>query len=78
MFFVFAYEFELRIKSRRSRAYHQDQVLHIINSEGIVYHQNEVLYIIIAKAKYSLRLMRYTLARDDIPLLSQWIKKSTC
>ena len=40
----------------------------------------QALYIIIAKAAYSLRLMRYT-ARvmiyafgDDIPLLSQWIK----
>ncbi len=33
------------------------------------------LYLIIAKAEYSLRLMRYVCG-DDIPLLSQWIKKS--
>ena len=41
------------------------------------------LYIIIAKAItacgwwYAPSVMRYTLKRDDIPLLSQWIKKSS-
>ena len=37
----FAYEFELLHKSRRSRVYHQNEVLHIINSAGIVYHHCE-------------------------------------
>jgi len=37
----FEYEFEHLHKSRRSRVYHQDIVLHIINSQE--------LYIIIAK-----------------------------
>ncbi len=36
-----AYEFELLHKSRQSRVYHQDEVLHITNSEGIVYHHCE-------------------------------------
>ena len=54
--------------------------MYIINSAGIAYHQNEVLYIIIAKRNatcgwwYTPSVMRCTLARDDIPLLSQWIK----
>ena len=39
IFGTFAYEFELLHKSRRSRVYHQNEVLHIINSAGIVYHQ---------------------------------------
>jgi len=39
--------------------------VYIINSAGIAYYQNEVLYIIIAKGKYSLRLMIYTYG-DDI------------
>jgi len=41
--------------------------VYIINSAGIAYHQNAVLYIIIAKEN--------TPFGDDIPLLSQWIKK---
>ena len=41
IFSVFAYEFELLHKSRRSRVYHQNEVLHIINSAGIVYHHCE-------------------------------------
>jgi len=41
IFAVLAYEFELLQKSRRSRVYHQDEVLHIINSVGIVYHHCE-------------------------------------
>ena len=54
--------------------------MYIINSAGIAYHQNEVLYIIIAKRNaacgwwYTPSVMRCTLSRDDIPLLSQWIK----
>ena len=63
---------------------------HCISSipQGIAYHQHEVLYIIIAKADTaygwwytrfdeicSSKRMRYTLRRDDIPLLSQWINK---
>ena len=36
-----AYELELLHKSRRSRVYHQNEVLHIINSAGIVYHHCE-------------------------------------
>ena len=39
---VFVYDFELSQKSRRSRVYHQDEVLHIVKTQ--------VLYIIIAKA----------------------------
>ena len=56
------------------------KAVYIINSAGIAYHQNEVLYIIIAKRNaacgwwYTPSVMRCTLARDDIPLLSQWIK----
>ena len=50
---VNAHEFELSHKSRQSRVYHQDGVLHIINSVEIVYHHCERIY--------SLRLMRYTL-----------------
>ena len=48
---------------------------------SIVYHQHEVLYTIIAKANtacgwwYAPSVMRYTLKRDDMPLLSQRIKK---
>ena len=59
-----------------------DEVVYIINFEEIAYHQGKALYIIIAKELYSLRLMRYTLrvmiyslTANDIPLLSQWIKK---
>ena len=55
----FAREFTLLHESRRSRAYHQDEVLHIINSAGIAYHQHEVLYIIKPQEKC-------TLARDEI------------
>ena len=54
----------------------------IINGSAIVYHQNGVLHIIRrmpvyhhCESKCNLRLMIYTLTRDDIPLLSQWIKK---
>ena len=71
----------LRITSN-SRINHASGV-YIINSAGIAYHQNEVLYIIIAKRNaacawwYTPSVMRCTLTRDDIPLLSQWIKKST-
>ena len=53
IFSSFAYEFELSHKSRQSRVYHQDGVLHIINFVEIVYHHCERIY--------SLRLMRYTL-----------------
>ena len=55
--------------------------LYIINFTEIVYHQHKVLNIIIAKKGYSLWLMRYTFGdeihdkRDDMPSLSQWIKK---
>jgi len=55
----------LRLHSN-SRANHAEGV-YIINSAGIAYHQNAVLYIIIAKEN--------TPFGDDIPLLSQWIKK---
>ena len=41
-------------KSRRSRVYHQDEVLHIINSAGIVYHHCE---------RYSFQLMIYAWRR---------------
>ena len=62
--------------------------VHIINFEEIAYHQNEVLYIIIAKAFYAhkrcdeiqgrltaLDDIHRTSYGDDMPLLSQWIKK---
>ena len=45
IFDSFAYDFELTHKSRRSRVYHQDVVLHIINSAGIVYHHCERILI---------------------------------
>ena len=57
------------------------EAVYIINSVGIAYHQCGALYIIIAKEDtacgwwYAPSVMRYTLKRDDIPLLSQWIKK---
>jgi len=63
--------------------------VYIINFEEIAYHQNAVLYIIIAKVfLYTLCVIIYSpdgLTRyndsnaivDDMPLLSQWIKKST-
>ena len=54
---IIEYEFELSQKSRRSRVYHQDGVLHIINSVGIVYHHCE--------RERSLRLMIYTFG-DEI------------
>lgn len=41
IFHSFAYEFATSYKSRRSRVYHQDKVLHITNSVGIVYHHCE-------------------------------------
>jgi len=44
IFGSFEYEFELSHKSRRSRAYHKDGVLHIINSEETVYHHCERKY----------------------------------
>ncbi len=42
IFESFEYEFELFQKSRQSRVYHQDEVLHIINSVGSVYHHCEI------------------------------------
>ena len=57
--------------------------MYIINFEEIAYHQNKVLYIIIAEAiqpavdDIRLTAMIYTLKRDDIPSLSQWIKNKT-
>ena len=57
------------------------EAVYIINSVGIAYHQCGALYIIIAKEDtacgwwYAPSVMKYTLKRDDIPLLSQWIKK---
>ena len=60
--------------------------VHIINSAGIVYHQDEVLHIIIAKVFQYIpnRVMKCKggnaafddihASRDDMPLLSQWIK----
>jgi hypothetical protein len=73
---------EGQVESMRSTQYHQFLgELHIIKTQ--------VLYIIIAKdflctPKGVMRykggvppLMIYTLTRDDIPLLSQWIKKSS-
>jgi len=41
IFVSLLYRFELPYKSRQSRVYHQDEVLHIINSVGIVYHHCE-------------------------------------
>ena len=41
IFHSFVYDFEPSHKSRRSRVYHQDEVLHNINSVGIVYHHCE-------------------------------------
>ena len=41
IFGIIAYEFELLQKSRRSRVYHQNEVLYIINSAGIAYHHCE-------------------------------------
>ena len=63
----------VRTQSQQSCEYHRCKASHIIN--GLP------LYIIIAKANtaygrwYAPSVMRYTLKRDDIPLLSQWIKK---
>ena len=57
--------------------------VYIINFKEIEYHQNEVLYIIIAKAYTpsvmicTLCVMIYSLSTDDMPLLSQWIKKDS-
>ena len=55
------------------RVYHQSVALDITKAKA--------LYIIIAKEDtacgwwYTPSVMRYTLKRDDIPLISQWIKK---
>ena len=57
IFVSLLYRFELPYKSRQSRVYHQDEVLHIINSVGIVYHHCE--------RGYSLRLMICTFG-DEI------------
>ncbi|MBQ7761332.1 MAG: hypothetical protein IJ400_04680, partial [Clostridia bacterium] len=62
-------------KSRQSRVYHRNIVLYITNAKA--------LYIIIAKKMQPmvddmhLMVMICTINRDDMPLLSQWIKKST-
>ena len=70
--------FVLRI---RTQTQNHAKGVYIINSVGIAYHQYGALYIIIAKEDtacgwwYAPSVMRYTLKRDDIPLLSQWIKK---
>ena len=76
------YRFRLCSASPRGFETNHDEVVYIINFEEIAYHQGKALYIIIAKELYSLRLMRYTLrvmiyslTANDIPLLSQWIKK---
>ena len=59
-------------QSGRSRVYHQDVVLHIINSVGIVYHRCEKNT---AYGWWDTRFAWwYTPYGDDIPLLSQWIK----
>ena len=56
--------------------------LHIINFAKIAYHQSGTLCISSLRKRntaygwwYTSSVMRYTLKRDDIPLLSQWIKK---
>ena len=73
IFAVFAYEFEPLHKSRRSRVYHQNEVLHIINSAGIVYHHCESTIQPTADDIH-LRWWDTRVPRDDIPLLLQWIK----
>ena len=46
----------------------------ISSKRSFVYHQGESLVYHHCERRYSLRLMIYTFG-DDIPLLSQWIKK---
>ena len=58
IFFLFL---SMNLNSHTNRG----EALYIINFAEIAYHQDEVLYIIIAKAKYSLRLMIYAYG-DDI------------
>ena len=72
----------------RNRKKHQwRKPLYIINFEEIAYHQGERLAYHHCGRIYSLRLMIYNATeyrgvddihamRDDIPLLTQWIKKA--
>ena len=48
---------------------------YIINFEEIVYHQTAGKYTLMSDDIQPKGLMIYTLKRDDIPLLSQWINK---
>ena len=68
-----------KTKSRQSRVYHQFLgELHIIKAERFVYHHCESFLIHTYRCDEIQHgcavLMIYTLKRDDIPLLSQWIK----
>ena len=65
----------------RSIVYHQfHKELHIIKAKRFVYHHCERLFDTHLRCDEIQRreppLMIYTLTRDDMPLLSQWIKKS--
>ena len=64
---IFLPSFRMNLNSHRnhgeSRVYHQDGVLHIINSAGIVYHHCERIY--------SLRLMIYTFG-DEMHACAWW------
>ena len=65
----------------RSIVYHQfRKELHIIKAERFVYHHCERFFDTHLRCDEiqhgNAVLMIYTLTRDDIPLLSQWIKKS--
>ena len=64
------------------RVYHQFRRNCISSTQSVVYHQCESGYSL-RLMRYTLfaryarkKRMRYTLKRDDMPLLSQWIKKS--
>ena len=64
------------------RVYHQGVCLVYHQRPAVVYHHCESEYSL-RLMRYSLfaryarkKRMRYTLMRDDMPLLSQWIKKS--
>ena len=80
IFAFFVWVWTVASQSRQRRVYHQNEVLYITKAKA--------LYIIIAKEDTacgwwytrfgeicSSKRMRYTLIRDDMPLLSQWIKK---
>ena len=77
------YVFEpLHIKSRQSRVYHQFRRNCISSRRSLVYHHCESYFYTHLKVWWDTTtelplLMIYSLTADDIPLLSQWIKKST-